>query len=1165
MFTKIDDIPKLLKNDEPIASGLSKTYYIKYSQITNLSFNIENNERKNELLQVNIHSINCNIKVNPKEKIINQTYFSTYSFQINPENENITIEPEIDKIDGEYKENYEKKYCYLSINSYFNDESQSNLKIENKEDNFFYLNSKKNELPNIFYEIKSISDDSFISLKFQFKDSDFSINISYYIDDKFIKSSSKDISNSTNIYLNSDFLIKNEKSIVAIGKNGIIKINIKQKKEIDINMHLKIIEKNTICLLEKNILSFGFLTAKTTYQYYYAEVFEGEEGELMLHNKRFYGELYGKIIPKNETNKILLYDTSIYPSSSSEDGNLEYNPHYLQLKYNYKNTSNCFNGCYLLITYEQYKSNQSEENNTSIGYEFTILSRTWNYTDYLSQIIDIPYNEFILGCFNTKGTQDHYYSFYIPSGVGQILMEIEGNYLDLFYDYGRRRINTINPMSSTKKEDLDNKKEILILNTTSEQILSFILRPKIYYSNIFSFYYFRILYFKENETKYYPIDSYLGNLCLPEYFNEKYYCNFILKFDYNESNAKFAISSTNQHEYFKIYVLKIYMDKNVSLEEKEFIYVNNETELIDYYIFQFEFINGQKKNIITTFEDKIESVYPQIYSAQMFYFNNYNKTTKFSVINDYDSIYQYMYGNSAQFIVSNVSDLLFEVDKNFRGRPFVIPIHEFSDNLTSFTKNDDYIYYYQLIYNNQSKGFEDLTLGEPKSKIIYEGSFPLYFYLELKKGEGININVNIRLSSLILGNDIEIIGYLLNDTGFQSKIDGDYFENEEEQFKGYYKKGFNIGFLQIILNMNNNYSYLLIEIFKKENREISSPLLVDIITKDHSKDIFWIPINRYILDTFIDTNNIIKSENRYHININNINESNVIIELSAEYDDIEIKFENLPNIPYEKIGGFKKYRIEKINKTDSDKYNIYFNVSNTAEKKENTNFMIKYYYVTKNIEFKYFFNETVIKTINEINDKETNITLTLNNLEAKAEDNNIKDVENNLLGYIITGILYESNSKSKEIINTTSRLNEHKELAINSTEFISVSEKKWNLSFNNFPKDNNFNCDLQLRINALISKSLFNEKFIVFAAKVDLTDIKPNKAKIWIIIGSILGAIVIGLIVIFVIKYIKLRKKNSNLKIEMLSMAFSNDVHKNVLSEENKISKNDSDYESTFI
>ena len=63
-------------------------------------------------------------------------------------------------------------------------------------------------------------------------------------------------------------------------------------------MHLKIIEKNTVCLLEKDALNLGFLTTKSIYQYYYAEVFKGEEGELILHNKRFYGELYGRIIKK---------------------------------------------------------------------------------------------------------------------------------------------------------------------------------------------------------------------------------------------------------------------------------------------------------------------------------------------------------------------------------------------------------------------------------------------------------------------------------------------------------------------------------------------------------------------------------------------------------------------------------------------------------------------------------------------------------------------------------------------------------------------------------------------------------------------------------------------------------------------------------------------------
>jgi hypothetical protein len=191
-------------------------------------------------------------------------------------------------------------------------------------------------------------------------------------------------------------------------------------------MHLKIIEKNTICLLEKNSLNYGFLTTKTIYQYYYAEIFKGEEGELMLHNKRFYGELYGKIIEKNEKNKDLLYNTSIYPSSSSKNRNLEYNQNYLQLKYSYKNTSNCFNGCFLLITYE---GALFKDNFPLVGYEFTILSRSWTYTDYITEIIDIPYNEFIISCFNQDMIQNHHYSIYILNDAEKIIIEKHPNAL----------------------------------------------------------------------------------------------------------------------------------------------------------------------------------------------------------------------------------------------------------------------------------------------------------------------------------------------------------------------------------------------------------------------------------------------------------------------------------------------------------------------------------------------------------------------------------------------------------------------------------------------------------------------------------------------------------------------------------------------------------------
>ena len=232
------------------------------------------------------------------------------------------------------------------------------------------------------YEIGEVSNDSFISLYFQLNEkSDISIKIFYNNDQNPNNSISKNIAETRNIFLNSEFL-----------KKGILSINIINNDIKPIIIRFRLIEKESISIIEKEALNFGFLTSKTTYQYYYTEVFEGEEGELMLHNKRLYGELYAKLIIKNETTYNQLNNRSIYPKEPSKE-NLKYNPHNLKLSYNYENTSICANGCYLLITYKQ---NKSEGDFPLIGYEFTILYRSWNYSDYISDIIDIPFNEYIL-------------------------------------------------------------------------------------------------------------------------------------------------------------------------------------------------------------------------------------------------------------------------------------------------------------------------------------------------------------------------------------------------------------------------------------------------------------------------------------------------------------------------------------------------------------------------------------------------------------------------------------------------------------------------------------------------------------------------------------------------------------------------------------------------
>ena len=81
-----------------------------------------------------------------------------------------------------------------------------------------------------------------------------------------------------------------------------------------------------------------------------------------------------------------------------------------------------------------------------------------------------------------------------------------------------------------------------------------------------------------------------------------------------------------------------------------------------------------------------------------------------------------------------------------------------------------------------------------------------------------------------------------------------------------------------------------------------------------------------------------------------------------------------------------------------------------------------------------------------------------------------------------------------------------------------------------------------------------------------MTDIelKEEESKLWTILGPILGVVLLLIIIFFVIKYIRLHKANINLKEDLKSIAYSNDIQKNVIHKEKTYSETDSDYESTF-
>ena len=1153
--------------------GLSQTFQIEYKNETNFFFNIEDNYT----YRVNIHSINCNFEIDFKGEIIKQINLDTYTLKLNRINNNITLKPLIDISEGKETENYNEKKCHLIINSM--NEDKPEIEIENKEDTFFFFELKDSNSLNISYKIKEVTDDSFAALSFHFNEKcDFLIDIYNNNDGNPIIIKSKKIYNSTYIYLKSDIIKKNSDD------NSELKLNIVIKKNDDnkaINMFFKIIEKEAISMLQKGAINYGFITTEINYQYFYFEVYNEEEGELMLHNKRFYGLLLAKIIPEEEINETDLYNSSIYPKDDTDSNILNYNPHSLKLQYSYKDTLNCTKGCFILVTYEQKKS---EGNYPVIGYEFTILSRSWNYSDYISQIVDIPFNEYLIGSFEKDSIAHHYYSLSIPDEAETLIINMEGNYFDLFIGEGRKKINTMKIRENDKNLGIINNKNVITLDIKElnykEKVISFTVRSKDYFANIFSFYILRIFYAKKNEVIYYPIDSQLGNLCSPKYNEETklYYCNFMFSNQFDELSTSFAVSSPNQNEYFKIYVNKLYKNNNTKEEMAELYYrYSDNTNDIDKFFFTIEFRNGEIKNIISALQESIKYYNHHIYSSELFYIDSFNKTFLYRVKNNYILTYKHIFGRLWSNGIVDVSFLnytSFYSNRNFRGRSFALDINPNTTKMNHRIPNGALLFVITLEYNMRNKGLIEIESGDTRSQIIESGYFPLYYYLKIKNENYINIDVTLRLNSFdnsVMKNNFEIKGYILDEETITRKINGEYIKLTEP-IQGTYSNKFKIGLLEV--NQEKKYknnNYLLIEIENMDLTHINSYLLIEVLSKEHNQDIYFMPIGMYFFETFNDRNNTIRDKNKYHINANEKSGTHLALELSPEYDDIEIIFTNETHPEGFKCSdfdcyiryatGFKKYFIGNIHD-----YNIYFNVINPNNR--TANYMIRYYYGDELGGYSYEIKNLIEKKYIDFNDEYITLSITYDQVHIYYQN---KPANPKYKTYFyISGLLYKKSENSQELLNTTSFLHEKERMYENKTInlYNVTNPENFTLVFKDISRNNNYIYDLQIQANVFIEDNIFNEEFLIFTKEIDLTDIKLEKEKsiLWYILGPILGLVFLILVIFFAVKFIRLKNANLNLKEDLKSMAYSNDIQKNVIvKDQNEVARKDSDYENTFI
>ena len=1127
-----------------IELGKNQIKYLKYMKKNQFTF-IKELKRKDFF--VNFHSIDCNINISSinkdsKENVhITEIKKNIFSISINSNeinNTQLLVEPFIYSGNNDKYINY--RNCPVIINSYYKIEPHIDI---NEEEPMALIFNENLSTIEFSYTIKNLTENSFIILSF-ISDENFIFNV----DIKNI--SNRTISNSFNIFLYYNELSEIENDSLTFNITYFQK-NVSEQKYNSL-LIFKLIESNSISILEKNKLNFGFTISKEVNQYYYLEVYKGEEGEVILHNKRLYGELYGNIKSKSGINP---YNRKEY-IKDDKNNQLKFDANTRKLSFKLNQTKQCEDGCYLFITY--YHDNY--DFSSRVGFEYTLLARIWDKDEIGSQIINIPFNEYIFGVFEENSINHHYYSLFIPKNTTSIIIQFEGNYVEGFKEMGKKKLNTFRDLDNSKKINNGENKKIQkfdLNETNTNDYMSFAFRLQNFFEKEFSFYYFRILLLKKNEKNtIYPLDSNIGNLCLPEKEGNDYFCNCLLKNYYNEFSLDYSISASNEKEklaynYFKLINGSIAGHNLANITSASIKKYNNYESLI-----KFKYENNTKiVNILSTLSNNKTKIYPQIYSTQMYYFNEY-KEFIFNLNNSFTLILNYILGQG-KIICPNFN---LTPNVNFKGKPFLINLNnetkhlKFLLNETETEETKELIFYIKFQQNNEIK---EITQGETLREFVNAKRFPIYYYI--KNGENkINyMNIHFIIKNMNDKNkttSFEINGYLMNETVFSNKkkINGEFI-NLKEPIRGSYDTCFRNGILNINKEINGS-DYILIEIDSSSLLE-DDEIIMDILTMSKQDDIYILPINNYLTDIYNSSEN-----RRYKILIDeeDLNKE-ILVEFIPDSSKLIINNDTTSNsmrIDPNYTGNVQRYRISGF------RDDFFLNIK-APQDISYGNYIIKYYFTDQNKEQYYKLNKTFTKIkVNKTND----IILKFNELEITNNNNNT--IERKIL-FKINGFLYTDENDIKNELFNSSEI-PPKNIFKNYTFF--ENNTNFSLYFSNVKSRSKNNYTFYLRMNIVIYKigNMFNEDFFVYTLPVNLEkELKekllnyPFNLTLIIIIGSLVLAIII-IILGFTIGFIKIKKKNTNLKEKVLAISFTSEKFEEETNER-RTTKKDEDYENTFI
>ena len=777
----------------------------KIIEIENLKY-----EQKYPFL-VNFYSQNCQFEIsrNKVELIDEEQMDFKETFEVLPfygSSNQIIIE---EKDDSYYHENfkfklsiigddpsrYNKKLCMIYVTGLELYKPSNNLErtISVSEGiPQYYTFSKQYPYMKYTYFVSDINYQLIISFNLIDKGT-FNIKVKHY-DETIIQ---KDI------YRREQILIDNQQLSKSCGVNDEvcpIEVSIELKTtDMDRNLETTIYQVNGAPVyLEKNVVKQDILLGPVK-KYYYLDIGKNEEGNIIVDYIRGSGYIYAKVVNKMTPDHEINPDwRGMYEFPKTKEGTLIYETYFKKIHILKSDTSDCDDGCYVLITIQNADFDETDTRLTPYRVTITprIFPEKYESDPTIIPKVKIPINQYILGDVRYTNKYLIFYELNLPYDSDYVIfdwqadnpsffIDVEGENLDNekhdfdFDSFGHDTVVRIRKDDILAKA-LEKGKQTNVIKNLNLKIGIWTKETDSIYSSSYAF----KIFMPPNKGDEHEYDRSLVEIihirsdqkvqCDPNPQNGFYSCIFAVVFDEGDVGKNIIVYPRSQHENLQVSFAGYLVDGK-EVEKNNLNFINSvfltykkdyESENGNKYIF-YENIDRAKCILLSvrveqkTIIEVLSSIYrysdekviiPNPSTAQIFAIGDkkvlFNFETSMDLLinivcisGDGNFYWEKEEEKEIKFYLEGFEDRLSLTSGTYDPNKILSKLVASSNSLTIFEPDVSGFVFYMTFYpRNPLHNFDQLKVGRSTEFNYRDVKFPLNFYSRLTTDRDISVS-----------------------------------------------------------------------------------------------------------------------------------------------------------------------------------------------------------------------------------------------------------------------------------------------------------------------------------------------------------------------------------------------------------------------------------------